>query len=158
MTLRANSAIASLTQLEFKIDEEQMMKRMHLVVFVLLFVFVANRAAAQDKSKPAMWKWTSSSSSDSKESTMFNGPQINWPQMPTFQGVKNSTSRAFTSVKQTTGRAWNSTVSFLNPWDEESKSKSKSSNSGGSWFFQKKEETKTYGSVNEFLRQERPKW
>lgn len=132
------------------------MKRMQQIVFVLLFVFVANQAWAQDKSKPALWKWTSGSSSGNKESTMFNGPQINWPQMPTFQGMKNSTSRAFTSAKQTTGRMWNSTVSFLNPWDEESKSKS--NKSGGAWFFQKKEETKTYGSVNEFLSQERPKW
>ena len=135
------------------------MNRVFCALLTMLFVLLANQSNAQDKSKPAMWKWASSS--DSKESSMFNGPQINWPKMPTFQGVKNSTGRAFNSAKQTTGRMWNSTVDFLNPWDDESNSKSKSSstssNEGGAWFFQKKEEKPAYSTVNDFLKQERPR-
>lgn len=138
-------------------DGEFTMNRWPQIAIGLLFSFTTTgQVFAQDgdNSKPALWKWTSS---DSKDSNIFNGPQINWPQMPTFQGMRASTSRAYTNAKQTTGRWWNNTVTFLNPWDEESKSK-KASNSGGSWFFQKKDETKTYNTVSEFMKQERPKW
>lgn len=136
-----------------------------LAFFVVALTCFASLSSGQESSnsKPALWKWASDS--NSKKSSMFNGPDLNWPKMPTFQGVRSSTSRAFNSAKQTTGRMWHSTVDFLNPFDD-GPSKSSSSvttsngptSTGGAWFFQKKEEKPQYSTVNEFLRQERPKF
>lgn len=140
------------------------MKHIITKLFVVLFVLMAAQSFAEEKnSKPALWKWTSGSS-DSKNSSMFKssssgnlfkGPQLNLPKFQAIESAKATTGRMYDSAKRTTGQMWNSTVDFLNPWDGKSTSQSKPKS--GAWFFQKKEEPQ-YNTVNDFLRQDRPRF
>jgi hypothetical protein len=81
------------------------------------------------------------------------------PKIEAFETAKATTGRAFDSAKKSTSRMWNSTVDFLNPWDNKSSQSKSKSKKSGAWFFQKKEKPPSdYGTVNDFLRQERPKF
>ena len=130
-----------------------MKSRKVLFFLMMLFVGIANSVFAQEQSKPALWKWTSTTTGE-KKSNLFNGPQLNWPKLPSFQGVRRTTGQALSNVKKTTGKWWNSTVDLMNPWKEE---RAKSRETSGGWFFQKKEEQPSYSTVNDFLKQERPR-
>lgn len=143
------------------------MKRLPQTLFVVLFLSITPQLLAEDKkSKHALWKWGSDSSPGSTESTMFKstsgslfkGPQLNMPKIQALETAKASTGRAFDSAKRTTSRMWNSTVDFLNPWDGKSSSSS-SKPKGSAWFFQKKDQSQPrYSTVNEFLREDRPRF
>jgi hypothetical protein len=142
------------------------MKRLPKTLLTVLFLLFTTQLHAEDKSsKHALWKWGSDSSSGTKDSSMFKstsgslfkGPQLNLPKIQAFEAAKASTSRAFDTAKRTTGRMWNSTVDFLNPWEGKSPSSSKSK--GSAWFFQKKDDSQPqYSTVNDFLRQEKPRF
>lgn len=133
------------------------MQRAVQTFFVLFLISGSASLVAQDKgSKHALWKWGSDSSTSSKDSSMFKGPQLNMPKIQAFETAKASTGRAFNSAKKRSSRMWSSTVDFLNPWDGKS-SRSGTKPKSGAWFFQKKEEPQ-YSTVSDFLTQERPKF
>lgn len=132
------------------------MKRTYKIGFMVLFVAMANPAIAEDKNgKHALWKM--SSSSESRDSTVFSGPRLNLPKIEAFQTAKEATGRVFDSAKKSTSRMWNSTVDFLNPWDNP-QPKSMPKSKSNAWFFQKKEPEPEYSTVNDFLKLERPRF
>jgi hypothetical protein len=137
--------------------QEETMKRILKAIVVVLVVIDAATVFAQEKPKNhALWKWASTSdSAGAKESSMFNSPQLSMPKFEVFEKSKAATGRAFDSAKKTTSKMWNSTVDFLNPWDNKGSTNPKPKNDA--WFFQKKEEPE-YSTVNDFLKQKRPRF
>lgn len=137
-------------------------------IWIVTFLFiVATQLQAEDKtSKYALWKWSSDSSSKSSNKNLLKttggsqvkGPQLNLPRFQAWESAKATTGRAFNSARNTTSRIWNSSVNFLNPWDDSSRSSKSKSQKGDAWFFRKKDEQPQYSTVNDFLRQERPKF
>ncbi|MBX3423746.1 MAG: hypothetical protein KF752_19490 [Pirellulaceae bacterium] len=90
-------------------------------------------------------------------------PTPSWPTLPGFSSVKESALNAVTQTRRTTRRWWNNTVDFLNPFDDRSSSKDTAGSSATSpkttrWWWQPQPEEPEISTVNDFLRQERPRF
>ncbi len=126
----------------------------------------------------------SSSSGDTavRKSTYFNGanqkssdkPLLSMPKLP-WTSAEQATNTApagpstFSKMGQSTKRAWNNTVDFLNPFEKKTTSqqqgyqpqnsqKTTKAGTGMLGWMWREETTESPTSVNEFLRQERPKF
>jgi len=148
----------------------------------LLVSGIAPTACGQTSdSSPTWWNPTTWGSSDDsvRKSSYFSNtetqsegkPWLSMPQFP-WSSAKKKPSSAEPSLMhkmgQSTKRAWNNTVDFLNPFEDEPpepqqqgyQPQNKTSKPGSGMFgwMWREETTETPASVNEFLRQERPKF
>jgi hypothetical protein len=96
---------------------------------------------------------------------VFKLPQWNTPQWPeslSFTGFKNQTSTTFRQARRSTRRWWNRTMDFLLPFDNEMVGEMDEAKQTGSsnWFgwFGGKPEERDISTVNDFLKQERPRF
>lgn len=134
--------------------------------------------AQQLQEKPFWPAWGGSSSIDSewdtaKNSSVFNRPNKgsffqfpqwsppNWPAAPTVSGLRHQTARSMRAAKNTTRRWWVETKEFLSPFPAPTDGNSSSSDNGGNswfWWWGKNQEEHEIETVNDFLRQERPRF
>lgn len=150
-----------------------------LVVLVLLST---SNLVAQEDTKP--W-WNpfakSSESSEVRESSFFNGesadpePMIKLPKLPWFSKSESTEpskpkKSTFSKMGAATKKFWGSTVDFVNPFNDGSKTDNNFQGRGYqpqnlreepkgrfSWLWPKKADPEP-ASVNDFLRMERPKF
>lgn len=99
--------------------------------------------------------------------TIFRMPDLPAPSLPGFSTLRATTSNTFHQAKRSTRRWWIRTKNFLSPFDTQAddspdgglgrdRSTSQNSEGGWSWWFSEPEE-REIETVNDFLRQERPK-
>ncbi len=154
------------------------------IFFLAVAVLPSKSAWAQDVVwwKPNTWiKTADADDAGVRKSAFFENTSKNttekslfsMPQMPWAASEKSSTKPAGQSMLgkmgQSTKNAWNSTVDFMNPFDSapaakpqgyqpQNFPKTTSKGSGMFGWLWREEKTEAPGSVNEFLRQERPKF
>jgi hypothetical protein len=140
-----------------------------LMICFLVSGLLASQVNAEDKTKSAWWKLSKSSSSSTglfsnTSSTKYQGPKVGWP---SFGNVGKATGNALSQAGKSTKQAWDSTVDFLNPWDDpKSKTQprpktkiSTSSNKSSGWsLWGATEEPAKQSTVNDFLKLERPRF
>jgi len=106
------------------------------------------------------------SSETTKSSSMFNGPRLGdrfefpqwpsiaWPDMPRLGAIKQSASQ----VRRSTKRWWSNTKELFRGDEEPEPSSKSNSQPSRWWWFSPEPEPEEILTVNEFLRQERPKF
>jgi hypothetical protein len=129
--------------------------------------------------------WTAGEDSSVRKSTYFDNsakksssdsafsiPQIPWlttEDKPASKARKKTSPSVFSRMGQSTKRAWDNTIDFLNPFDNGPPAAPKQqgyqpqqveSKSGGGMFgwMWREEKVESPSTVNEFLRQERPRF
>lgn len=155
----------------------------NVYALLLVSIWLSPSVFAQSEEDKSFWPiWGGSSRSDSdlsnsRESSVFNNPgkkdsenadlfqfpgwsAPKWPGVPTFSGLRQKTSRTMKSARNTTRRWWNGTKEFLSPYPSDDDSQNSEPSSGNSWFgwFGRKQEEPEIATVNDFLRQERPRF
>lgn len=157
-----------------------------LLLIVTLVCLV--RPVGGQEAKSQWWNPTTWSSGDKtvRKSSFFSGssqkatndkPLLSMPHMPWSSSEKPATEKppatssgpsAFSKMGKSTKRAWNNTVDFLNPFDNEAaqpqqqgyqpQTTTTKPGTGIFGWMWREETTETPASVNEFLRQERPRF
>lgn len=150
-------------------------------VFIALVCCMSPSVVAQsDESRPLWPVWGGSSQDEtqwgnSKESSVFNSPSKgelfrlpqwtaprwstpDWPSVPGFSGIRKQTSRSLKSARYTTRRWWNGTKNLLMPYPVDESDVSTEQPSSGFWWFGRRQEDPEIATVNDFLRQERPRF
>lgn len=156
------------------------LRRCSAGLLLYLLWSTAAPAAAQDSGvtwwKPTTWMSGGSDkpaksfpSGSSGDNSLFSMPNMSWTSSDQPTAKEPS---MLGRMGQSTKKAWNSTVDFLNPFDSKTSSSSSSSRSqsyqsqskttkSGSGMFGwlwREETIETPTSVNEFLRNERPRF
>lgn len=150
----------------------------HGAALLLVAVLASSSAYAQggdvQSQLPLPGKSTPASDGKTRESSMFSKsnrsgsffqlpalPTPSWPTLPGFSTLRNGTATTWNRTKQTTRRWWNSTVDLLSPFDNDSSiTRSEKNSTGGSWFQWdgSGDQEQEIVTVNDFLKQERPKF
>lgn len=110
-----------------------------------------------------------STAKEAKPSSMFQLPKLPWTSTTTSKPAKSKSPSVLTRMGSSTKKAWNSTVDFLNPFDTPATTEKKqqgyqpqnvetSSGSGMFGWMWREEKRETPTTVNDFLRQERPRF
>jgi hypothetical protein len=151
------------------------MRKVFALIMVTLWLSPSVFAqSAEERPFWPIWGGGSKSESDwnnSKESSVFNGPSKGeffqfpqwsapkWPGVPTFSGLRQQTSRSLRSARYTTRRWWNGTKELLSPFpDDDERETSEENASSWFWWFGRRQEDPEIATVNDFLRQERPRF
>ncbi|HAC92568.1 MAG TPA: hypothetical protein DCF63_18350 [Planctomycetaceae bacterium] len=110
------------------------------------------------------------SSETTKSSSMFNGPRLGdrfefpqwpsiaWPDMPRLGAIKQQASQSASQVRRSTKRWWSNTKELFRGDEEPEPSSKSNSQPSRWWWFSPEPEPEEILTVNEFLRQERPKF
>lgn len=150
--------------------------QMKTAIFILMSIVVISldvEALAQVAS--ASHQSTSNSSTDevsesTRSSGMFNGPRlgdrfefpqwpsIEWPTMPRLGAIKQQASQSASQVRRSTKRWWSNTKDLFRGDDQPQSSNKASAQPSRWWWFSPEPEPQEILTVNDFLRQERPKF
>lgn len=158
---------------------------LNLVLLAMLLPTASQIAHAQEKEAKASWNpfrlasfeksEPLASASDVRESSFFDGakedkplfsmPKLTWSKQELKSKPKGEGTMA--KLGKTSKRWWGNTVSFLNPFDKPApmpqqgyqpqNAKAKSGGGAFGWLW-REETTETPTNVNDFLRQERPRF
>ncbi len=182
MDARSNSNIRLIQR--SKISTPVRVNPLLVLAFMLSLVYFAGSIQAQTTDSTSWWNPTtwgaddgsvressyfSDSAKKSEDKPLFSLPKLSWPSSDKVATapVKSSPSM-LSKMGQSTKRAWGNTVDFLNPFDDKpakpvqqgyqpQNTTTKQGPGMFSWMW-REETTETPTSVNEFLRQERPKF
>jgi hypothetical protein len=164
-----------------------MKARIHPLYMFALLILLTRGVAGQEASKPWWNPFSTSSSADAgtvRSSSFFDGSMKNdseketasgksmfsFPKMPWAseeKPKKSSSTSTLSRMGKSTKKFWNSTVDLLNPFDSEPQPKQqgyqpqnvkKSSSNGPFGWMWPEEKTETPATVNDFLRQPRPRF
>ncbi len=151
-----------------------------LIVFIVALLS-GHSAWGQEQAawwKPSSWLKTSETDSSVRKSSFFENTSSDKTDKSLFSMPWSSSEKAttkpagpsmFEKMGQSTKHAWNSTVDFLNPFDSKPTTtqqgyqpqnvrKTTTQGTGMFGWMWREEKIESPGSVNEFLRQERPKF
>ena len=148
---------------------------LYLLLIIWIQAAVADTAYASQASQKSGDATDRSSSATTRESSQFKSPRwssyFRFPELPTprpisvpgLTALRESTSNSFSQAKRSSRRWWTRTKELLSPFDSDSESEqlsSETTSEGGRWFswLWPQPEEPEIQTVNDFLRQERPKF